>query len=367
MSGRQSSTMSISIALIVLVTGCSAPPDGRYYPNRTDWARAQAIWSDPWVAAGETTTVSSLAIASAGVNPRVATEEGAVRGSSKTVRNAEITAATQHDWRLIGYLCGARESFTLLFARGRAGEEGNARASVQYGLFNYSDDPTDKRTVWSRRLVAEVPQHLEPAWPDQPTVQPAAGCSTETPAARDRLVPPGAKLPVPGWPTTLSNDTFAQLAGTANTDTFITSLGIGLYSPQLPAEPATAALSLPSGGSDNLPAGATIPGLVSQAVSGGYTLTFAGCGLGRTVAVLRRPLPEREGATLSVRLVEEPATATSTQFTAAAVIGLPEFAGPPTTATPVTAPCWTNADRSAILAQGNPWFGPTSIQRSTGS
>nr|WP_300144380.1 hypothetical protein [Propionicimonas sp.] len=366
-TGRVALALTLAVALALAAGGCSPTPDGRAFPSRVDWTRAQAVWTDPWLAPTETTTAGSLAVAT-GVSQVVARDSGQVRGSADGVRVAEAEAAADSGWRLVGQTCtGSLDAFVLVFAKGAAATADQALATLEYSLFEdepAGGGPEDPAAVWLRTLTAGVPHHLEPAWPDPPAVDLASGCGEDVPTlpASGHVPSDGPGVPVPDLPAAASQDALARLAGATRGDALLESAGLTVGHVTPAGDAVTAAIVPPRAQPARTPPGTDLAGLLARATGAGYTLTYAACGVGRRVAELRRPLTGT--AVLTVRLTDEPDGAGSSAITARAVVGLPELAGPPAEAVAVTRPCWDRAAAAGIQTQGTPWFGPTSLQRS---
>lgn len=125
MTHRPRNRAAVAALLLFCLAGCSEPADGGYLPNHTDWARAQAIWTDPWLAPAETTTPGAGGTPQSGAMRIAGGDSALLAGSLETVRDTEIAAAQRAGWRLVGVDCGLSwESFELVFERG---EEGTTR------------------------------------------------------------------------------------------------------------------------------------------------------------------------------------------------------------------------------------------------
>lgn len=361
-TGRVALALALIVALAAAAGGCSQGPDGRAFPSRVDWARAQAIWTDPWLAPTETTTAGSLAVAT-GVSQVVARDSGQVRGTADGVRVAEVGAAEDSGWRLVGQTCtGSLDAFTLVFAKGGAATDDQALATLEYSLVE--GGPEAPAAIWLRSLTVGVPHHLEPAWPDPSEVDLASGCGKSVPTlpATGHVPSDGPGVPVPDLPAAASRDALVQLTDETRGDALLEAAGLTVDYIAPVGDAVTAAIVPPRAQPTRTPDGTDLAGLVARGTRAGYVLTYSACGLGRRVAELRRPLTG--AAVLTVRLAEEPDAAGSSAITARAVVGQPELAGPAVEAATATQPCWDRAAADGIQAQGTPWFGPTSLQRS---
>ena len=168
-------------------------------------------------------------------------------------------------------------------------------------------------------------------------------------------------VPVPSWHSSTTEEAAQALADQANTGTFLAGLGLTVVPTgsnrlaiQAEHEPARV---LPTPVPPRAPRD-----LIEHAKRDGYVLTYASCGLGRSITELRRVLKD---GTVTVRFVAEPDSGRGTyfNFNAQVVTGSTEF-GPPAGLDEVTHPC-PDGDASAegFASAGWPWFGPARFQR----
>jgi hypothetical protein len=168
-------------------------------------------------------------------------------------------------------------------------------------------------------------------------------------------------VPVPSWHSSTTEEAAQALADQANTGTFLAGLGLTVVPTgsnrlaiQAEHEPARV---LPTPVPPRAPRD-----LIEHAKRDGYVLTYASCGLGRSITELRRVLKD---GTATVRFVAEPDSGRGTyfNFNAQVVTGSTEF-GPPAGLDEVTHPC-PDGDASAegFASAGWPWFGPARFQR----
>ncbi|KQW45218.1 hypothetical protein ASC77_20825 [Nocardioides sp. Root1257] len=164
----------------LLLTGCSDLP-GDLYADPVDLTRAQAVWSDPWVAPNDL-AVPEAAYGSNGQVDRTAgvrrTTYAGVDATAAT--GQEVAAAEQHDWTLVGATC-ADDEVTAVLTRG--GTDPDAAAVAEVGA--RADDGLVDVVV-----TAEVPHHVDEDWPG---LGPAV-------AAEDTCLGGGSDHPAPDLP-----------------------------------------------------------------------------------------------------------------------------------------------------------------------
>ena len=175
------------------------------------------------------------------------------------------------------------------------------------------------------------------------------------------LVKADQPVPVPSWHSSTTEEAAQALANQANTGTFLAGLGLTV----VPAGPNRLAIQAEHEPAWVLPT--PVPpcaprDLIEHAKRDGYVLTYASCGLGRSITGLRRVLKD---GTVTVRFVAEPDSGRGTyfNFNAQVVTGSTEF-GPSAGLDEVTHPC-PDGDASAegCASAGRPWFGPARFQR----
>ena len=175
------------------------------------------------------------------------------------------------------------------------------------------------------------------------------------------LVKADQPVPVPSWHSSTTEEAAQALANQANTGTFLAGLGLTV----VPAGPHRLAIQAEHEPAWVLPT--PVPpcaprDLIEHAKRDGYVLTYASCGLGRSITGLRRVLKD---GTVTVRFVAEPDSGRGTyfNFNAQVVTGSTEF-GPSAGLDEVTHPC-PDGDASAegCASAGRPWFGPARFQR----
>ncbi|MDO4784999.1 MAG: hypothetical protein Q3997_07950 [Propionibacteriaceae bacterium] len=346
--------------LLACLAGCSwPPPDGRYLPNHTDWARAQVVWTDPWLAPAETTTPGAGGTQQVGAIRIAGRDSALLSGSLETIRSTEIAAARRAGWRLIGVDCNSSwESFELVFERGEDVND-QARVRLSYRKERPREGASSAQEIWTRFLTAEVPHHVETTWPKEPTITHITTCSPIPELPQGRLAKADQAVPVPTWHSSTTEEAAQALADQANGGTFLASLKLkvvptGPNRLAVPAEhepPRVMATPVPPRAPRDL---------IKYAKRDGYVLTYAACGLGRSITELRRVLKD---GTVTVRFVAEPDTGYGSYFDAQVVTGSTEF-GPPAKLDEVAHPC-PDGDASAegFVWAGRPWFGPTEFQR----
>ena len=170
-----------------------------------------------------------------------------------------------------------------------------------------------------------------------------------------------ADQPVPSWHSSTTEEAAQALADQANTGTFLAELGLTV----VPTGPNRLAIQAEHEPARVLPT--PVPPRaprdpIEHAKRDGYVLTYASCGLGRSITELRRVLKD---GTVTVRFVAEPDSGRGTyfNFNAQVVTGSTEF-GPSAGLDEVTHPR-PDGDASAegFASAGRPWFGPTRFQR----
>lgn len=175
------------------------------------------------------------------------------------------------------------------------------------------------------------------------------------------LVKADQPVPVPSWHSSTTEEAAQALADQANTGTFLAGLGLTV----VPTGPNRLAIQAEHEPAWVLPT--PVPpraprDLIEHAKRDGYVLTYASCGLGRSITELRRVLKD---GTVTVRFVAEPDSGRGTyfNFNAQVVTGSTEF-GPSAGLDEVTHPR-PDGDASAegFASAGRPWFGPARFQR----
>ena len=175
------------------------------------------------------------------------------------------------------------------------------------------------------------------------------------------LVKADQPVPVPSWHSSTTEEAAQALANQANNGTFLAGLGLTV----VPTGPNRLAIQAEHEPAWVLPT--PVPPRaprdpIEHAKRDGYVLTYASCGLGRSITELRRVLKD---GTATVRFVAESDSGRGAyfNFNAQVVTGSTEF-GPPAGLDEVTHPC-PDGDASAagFASAGRPWFGPARFQR----
>lgn len=175
------------------------------------------------------------------------------------------------------------------------------------------------------------------------------------------LVKADQPVPVPSLHSSTTEEAAQALADQANTGTFLVGFGLTV----VPAGPNRLAIQAEHEPARVLPT--PVPPRaprdpIEHAKRDGYVLTYASCGLGRSITGLRRVLKD---GTATVRFVAEPDSGRGTyfNFNAQVVTGSTEF-GPSAGLDEVTHPR-PDGDASAegCASAGRPWFGPARFQR----
>lgn len=137
------------------------------------------------------------------------------------------------------------------------------------------------------------------------------------------LVKADQPVPVPSWHSSTTEEAAQALADQANTGTFLVGFGLTV----VPAGPNRLAIQAEHEPARVLPT--AVPprpprDLIEHAKRDGYVLTYASCGLGRSITELRRVLKD---GTVTVRFVAEPDSGRGTyfNFNAQVVTGSTEF------------------------------------------
>lgn len=342
-----------AVVLALVFTGCSRAPDGRQFANDVDLQRAQAIWNDAWLAPTDTTTAGVTEIQVSFSND-VASGSATLLGSGEAVSKAEIAGAQAAGWRLVTRGCLSGDFFHLDFAKGSRANGDQAFAALKY--------TTTRDAIWTRSVTVTVPHHSQESWEDLPALTSATCQDTKLDAPTSgRADVTGAPEAVPSWPSAALPETSNRLSDAAKNDSYVKQLQLSFEPSASPSPSLSAHFNLPQTKSIAMPPSSSIKSLVAAGTAQGYTLSYSQCGLGRTVAELRKPLSD--SSTLTVRLTNELDGSDTFTTTAQAVVGLADLAGPPTKATAVTAPCLASAPGAAITSQGTPWYGPTRLQR----
>lgn|GEM_PF-1736073 len=224
----------------------------------------------------------------------------------------------------------------------------------------YSGDTASSgQEFWTRSFLAQVPHHLETAWPKEPTIAHITACNPIPELPSGHLVKADQPVPVPSWHSSTTEEAAQALADQANQGTFLAGLGLTV----VPTGPNRLAIQAEHEPARVLPT--PVPpraprDLIEHAKRDGYVLTYASCGLGRLITELRRVLKD---GTVTVRFVAEPDSGRGAYFNAQVVTGSTEF-GPPAGLDEVTHPR-PDGDASAegCASAGWPWFGPARFQR----
>ncbi len=137
------------------------------------------------------------------------------------------------------------------------------------------------------------------------------------------LVKADQPVPVPSWHSSTTEEAAQALANQANAGTFLAGLGLTV----VPTGPNRLAIQAEHEPARVLPT--AVPprpprDLIEHAKRDGYVLTYASCGLGRSITELRRVLKD---GTVTVRFVAEPDSGRGTyfNFNAQVVTGSTEF------------------------------------------
>ena len=130
-----------------------------------------------------------------------------------------------------------------------------------------------------------------------------------------------ADQPVPSWHSSTTEEAAQALANQANAGTFLAGLGLTV----VPTGPNRLAIQAEHEPARVLPT--AVPprpprDLIEHAKRDGYVLTYASCGLGRSITELRRVLKD---GTVTVRFVAEPDSGRGAYFNAQVVTGSTEF------------------------------------------
>jgi hypothetical protein len=265
----------VALGGALLLTGCSSLP-GDFYANDVDLERAQAVWSDPWVAPSDL----SVPEAGWGTDGQVSRRAGArvttYVGIDATAATAqEVAGAQAQDWTLVGATCGADEVRAVL-TTGGTDPRSAAVAEVEA---EPGDGPVDVR------VDVVVPHHLDDDWPDLgPAVAVAdtclAGGAGDTAPDLPRHEPRGGAedgVEVPEWSDAgTSTDDEARVTA-LDDDTWARSVGLELPEPDAAGgdrrrrAPSTGGTITPGPGRP-LPALASVVGSMT-----GWTPTYAAC------------------------------------------------------------------------------------------
>ena len=195
---------------------------------------------------------------------------------------------------------------------------------------------------------------------ERPAASSPAGSFDDTVVDQEVFLVKAAQ-PVPSWHSSTTEEAAQALADQANAGTFLAGLGLTV----VPTGPNRLAIQAEHEPARVLPT--PVPpraprDLIEHAKRDGYVLTYASCGLGRSITELRRVLKD---GTVTVRFVAEPDSGRGTyfNFNAQVVTGSTEF-GPSAGLDEVTHPR-PDGDASAegCASAGRPWFGPARFQR----
>lgn len=355
-------TMSL---LISLSTGCGPPANGAQLPNRIDLERAQAIWTDPWLAPSETRTAGASPEKETGPTQIVARGDAAMRGSSASIQGAELATAEERGWRLVGLECTDEfwKEFTLVFERGDSTTT-QARTTFSYSQVDPNLPHDSSKNLWVRGMEVRVPHHLEDPWPAAPSISLSNGCGTTPQLPQTRgLGSNDSSVPVPDWPSTMTQESGQTLVDQVKTDAFLSRVGTRIAQTPRIGDTVSTTYNQPQAQPVTLPDSASLTELSLEAAHQGYILSYASCGLGRSVAELRRSLETHQ---VIVRLTAEPDPQLGTRTIARALISRSELGGPTDQPSTITDPCWASPNPpEKFVSAGQPWYGPTSIQRMT--
>ena len=155
---------------------------------------------------------------------------------------------------------------------------------------------------------------------ERPAASSPAGSFDDTAVDQEVFLVKAAQ-PVPSWHSSTTEEAAQALADQANAGTFLAGLGLTV----VPTGPNRLAIQVEHEPARVLPT--AVPprpprDLIEHAKRDGYVLTYASCGLGRSIAELRRVLKD---GTVTVRFVAEPDSGRGAYFNAQVVTGSTEF------------------------------------------
>ena len=155
---------------------------------------------------------------------------------------------------------------------------------------------------------------------ERPAASSPAGSFDDTVVDQEVFLVKAAQ-PVPSWHSSTTEEAAQALADQANTGTFLAELGLTV----VPTGPNRLAIQVEHEPARVLPT--PVPpraprDLIEHAKRDGYVLTYASCGLGRSITELRRVLKD---GTVTVRFVAEPDSGRGAYFNAQVVTGSTEF------------------------------------------
>ncbi len=387
MSRRTRAVLAGGVVAGTLLGGCTQE-DGRAYPTDVDIQRATRMWTDPWVAPTASTTARPQGPAP-GVSRVVAGRRYTTTADARAVVAGEVEAALSDGWSLTGALCeddtrGFPGAVTAYLSRG--GDDLDRAAAARVSAAATSGAGTASPSADGARPIevvvsASVPHHLDTTWPTTPAVRPEQTClGSGTSGAAPTQLPvspmtgadgPGSATDLLPWPEGGMPSRLTAAIADAGRDEMLTSLGIGIATPDW--TDGTDPRVLPTGaGSPRRGPASMLAGLVSDAEDAGWTLTYAAClgGPNPTLAELHRDLGD--GISLALRLTQTPmAGSDEVTLVATATLASPTWWGPaPATLAPVAGPCWSAAESTGSAAatgravpafEGTPWFGPTTV------
>ncbi|CAN7478347.1 hypothetical protein [Knoellia sp. LjRoot47] len=370
------------ILAVVTLAGCQTEKDGRTFPDATDLTRAQAAWSDPWIAAAKATTVGPNGPAPA-VSRSVAGRAYVTTSAPRAAVATEVRAATGAGWNLVQAECAPDEqgfpgAASAQLVRGTGDDAITAllRASTALPDTTPSASGSPVPGASDRTQVgleAVVPHHLERAPAPSPSLDPATTClftgAAPTASPTDTAAPPvvsspaaltGERVKPPVWPDEDTSDMAADVK-VIEGDPGLASLGLKVGTPGSRGE--SEARDAAGGSVSGVAAPGGLPALVDSLTSSGWVLTYAACiGPGApNVAELTRPAGTRSAVLRLSQVAAPPASSgpsTPASVDATVVLSTPGYS----LAVPATVddPCFSaSPSPTSFSHSGTPHLGPT--------
>ena len=330
-----------SAVLAVLALGaCSPGPDGAAFPTREDLARAQAAWTDPWLALDEDTAPPAPGPVVDVIRPEVGSRTWEIDATLDATA-LEESAARSAGWVEVE-LCDSPNWPSRMWRKGTGDDALLAELEVIPG------DPTHATSV---TVTAYAHHHLSSVWPGEADPQgclppPVTQLDEETTVAHDRV-------PVPELDEASSPSTLDAPASVLDGDPTLERLGLVFSRSTTPRQ---SYLAVPVATVDV--AGSDLRQAVQDATDDGWALTFTVCRPEATrLAELRRDVGDGAVAALRLTTAADGGSSPGT-LRARALVTRAAYGGPPT-AVPEEAvdPCWASGSDEASTT-GTPWFGP---------
>lgn len=369
-----SAVATLAAAALVL-SGCDVLDRG---PDRhgdaTDVARAQRIWSDPWVAP-DTASVGGPAYGTNGwISRGGGSRQWNVTSEPAATVRSELGAALANAWELTSVTCAgdARPGVTAYLQRRATDLEHAASAKVT---------ATREGSVTTVVATARVPHRLDQSWPHRDTVAPAQTCLGSGPS----MAPPpgvdGKSQPPPAgassrsaaddrgpatWKDDAPTPALEKAMAAVSADPWLAAHGLTLGRQGLRWQSGDNERAMPRAGTQtqlDVPVTASVlSALASSATKEGWTVTYAACASpnGPFVAELQRPATE--GYLAVTRMLVQDGGTGKAMTKLDTLLTTPGVSAP-RGSSKVAEPCWQRTPvAGGLTVDGVPGLSPTQLQ-----